>query len=192
MDEAARSVRRCDAAESWCGRVDRIVDKSGTADRLVFPRTNRRIGGSTRREIKRPPRRSSKWLNSNRIAERQASISSRASRLDGNFGRGSPRKKRWRFRVLISFQADSNGGFIIYRLYVNSLGCFSAQPIFRARLLDPVERAFHAPAALVEHVRVDHRRGNVLMPKELLDRAYVVAGLEQMGREAVSQYVRRN
>src|SRR5713101_3099847 len=59
-------------------------------------------------------------------------------------------------------------------------------------LLDPVERAFHAPAALVEHVRVDHRRGNVLVPEELLDRAYVVAGLEQVGREAVPQYVRRD
>src|SRR6266700_347674 len=73
MDEAARSLRRCDAAESWCGRVDRIVDKSGTASRLVAPRTSRRFGGSTRGETKRPPMRSSKWLNSNRIGEGRAS-----------------------------------------------------------------------------------------------------------------------
>jgi len=49
MDEAARSLRRCDAAESWCGRVDRIVDKSGIANRPVAPRTNRRFGGSISR-----------------------------------------------------------------------------------------------------------------------------------------------
>ena len=66
------------------------------------------------------------------------------------------------------------------------------RPVLRAGRLDPVERAFHIPSAPVEHVRVDHCRGNVLVPKEFLDRAYVVTGLQQMSREAVPQYVRRD
>src|SRR6266511_5338428 len=57
----------------WCGRVDRIVDKNGIAHRLVAPRASRRFGDSTRGETKRPPRRSSKWLNSNRTGEGRAS-----------------------------------------------------------------------------------------------------------------------
>src|SRR6266498_4249828 len=57
----------------WCGRVDRIVDKNGIAHRLVAPRPSRRFGDSTRGETKRPPRRSSKWLNSNRTGEGRAS-----------------------------------------------------------------------------------------------------------------------
>ena len=44
------------------------------------------------------------------------------------------------------------------------------------KLCSPVQRTAHALAALVEHVRVDHRRRNVRMPEQLLDAADVVAG----------------
>jgi hypothetical protein len=38
-------------------------------------------------------------------------------------------------------------------------------------------------------VRVDHRRADVPMPKQLLNRPDVVSGLEQMGRERVPQRI---
>jgi hypothetical protein len=44
----------------------------------------------------------------------------------------------------------------------------------------PVQRADHAPAALVQNVGVDHRGGNIGMPEQLLHGAYVVAGFEQV------------
>src|SRR6266699_1399834 len=100
MDEAARSLRRCDAAESWCGRVDRIVDKSGIANRLVAPRTNRRIGGSTRGETKRPPMRSSKWLNSNRIGEGRASGFLSPVRHAATAAQDAARRIQCRFKLL--------------------------------------------------------------------------------------------
>ncbi len=48
MDEAARSVRRCDAAEGGAAGLTELSETK-------LP------------ETKRPPGRSSKWLNSNRI-----------------------------------------------------------------------------------------------------------------------------
>jgi hypothetical protein len=45
-----------------------------------------------------------------------------------------------------------------------------------------VERAPHATPALVEHVRIDHRRAHVAMTEELLDRSDIVARFEQVGR----------
>jgi hypothetical protein len=52
-----------------------------------------------------------------------------------------------------------------------------------------VDRAAYALAAAVEHVRVDHRRAHVFVAEQLLDRAYVVAVFEQVGRERVAQRV---
>src|SRR5450756_2850886 len=46
-----------------------------------------------------------------------------------------------------------------------------------------------ALAAAVEHVRVDHGRADVLVTKQFLDGADVVARLEQVGREGVAQGV---
>jgi drug/metabolite transporter (DMT)-like permease len=42
-----------------------------------------------------------------------------------------------------------------------------------------------------QHVRVDHRGAHVRVPEQLLHRADVVAGFQQMGRERVAQRVRR-
>src|SRR5665647_594504 len=47
-----------------------------------------------------------------------------------------------------------------------------------------IDRAAHALAAQVEHLHVDHSRTDILVSKELLDRADVVARLEQMGPSA--------
>ena len=51
------------------------------------------------------------------------------------------------------------------------------------------QRAFDAAAALVQHVRVDHRRLHVGMAQQLLDRADVVARLQQVRGEAVPRRV---
>jgi hypothetical protein len=54
-----------------------------------------------------------------------------------------------------------------------------------------IERAPHATPALVEHVRIDHRRAHIAMTQELLDRTDIVARFEQVGRERVPQRVAR-
>src|SRR5690606_24867719 len=62
----------------------------------------------------------------------------------------------------------------------------------RCRRPPGVERTDHAAAAAVEHVGVDRRGGDVLVPEQLLDGADVVAVLEQVGGEGVAQRVRRD
>ena len=52
-----------------------------------------------------------------------------------------------------------------------------------------VERAAHAQPAPVEDVGVDHRGGHFAVAEQLLHGADVVAGLEQVRREAVAQGV---
>src|SRR6476620_2024712 len=53
------------------------------------------------------------------------------------------------------------------------------------RRLVVIERTAHAAPAAIEHVGVDHGRGYVAMPKQLLHGANIIAVFEQMGREAV-------
>jgi hypothetical protein len=50
-----------------------------------------------------------------------------------------------------------------------------------------VERAAEAVGASVEDVGLDHRRGDVLVAEQLLDCSDVVAALEAVRGEAVSQ-----
>jgi hypothetical protein len=50
-----------------------------------------------------------------------------------------------------------------------------------------VERARDAEQASVENVRVDHRRGDVLVTEELLDRADDVARVEQVVSERLAK-----
>ena len=52
-----------------------------------------------------------------------------------------------------------------------------------------VERAADAATGFVQDVCVDHRGGDILMAEQLPDGANVVAGLEQVRREAVSEGV---
>jgi len=52
-----------------------------------------------------------------------------------------------------------------------------------ALILQAVGRAADANAASVGHVRIDHRRSNIGVPKEFLDGADVRARLEQVGRK---------
>ena len=61
------------------------------------------------------------------------------------------------------------------------------QPVRRATLLQAIERAFHSARALVRHVRVDHRRLDARVAEQLLDRADVVAVLEEVRRKGVPQ-----
>ena len=53
----------------------------------------------------------------------------------------------------------------------------------------PVYWAFHCSTTSIEHMRVDHRRPNVAVAEQLLHRAYVVAFLDQVSREAMSECV---
>src|SRR5712691_10519288 len=100
MDESRPLAPPLRRGGSWCGRVDRIVDKSGIADRLVAPRTSRRFGGSTRGETKRPPMRSSKWLNSNRIGEGRASDFLSPVRYIETAAANAARRIQRRFKLL--------------------------------------------------------------------------------------------
>ena len=56
--------------------------------------------------------------------------------------------------------------------------------------LEAIQRAFHPAAALPQHVRVDHRRGHVVVPQQLLDRPNVRPALKGVGGEAVPERVR--
>jgi hypothetical protein len=71
----------------------------------------------------------------------------------------------------------------------NAAGYLSS-PAARAQL-ELVEWAPDTSPALVQDVRIDHRRTNVAMPEQFLDRSDVVPGLEQMGREAVPERMAR-
>ena len=55
-----------------------------------------------------------------------------------------------------------------------------------------VEGTADAQTAAVQHVRVDHRRPDVLVAQLLLDRTRVVPGLQQARREAVPERVARH
>ena len=59
------------------------------------------------------------------------------------------------------------------------------------RASKPVERTSHAAAALVEDVRIDHRRVHVGMAEAFLDGTDVIPSLKQARRERVSQHVGR-
>src|SRR6059036_1314846 len=53
-----------------------------------------------------------------------------------------------------------------------------------------IERTLYAPSASVEqHVRIDHRGTDVPVPEQFLDRADVITGFEQMGRERMAQRI---
>lgn len=54
-----------------------------------------------------------------------------------------------------------------------------------------VDRTAHCTASDLEHMGVDHRRGDVGVPQQRLHRADVIAGLQDMGCERVAQRVRR-
>jgi hypothetical protein len=50
-----------------------------------------------------------------------------------------------------------------------------------------IERTTDAPAALIEHVRVDHRGADVAVSEQFLDRADVIASFKKMGRERMTK-----
>ncbi len=54
-----------------------------------------------------------------------------------------------------------------------------------------VQRAPDAPSTLIQNVRVDHRRTDVPVPEQLLDRPDVVPRLQQVRREGVTERVTR-
>ena len=56
-----------------------------------------------------------------------------------------------------------------------------ASGIFRS--LTRVQRAHDATSTTVQYVRVNHRRGNIRVVEQFLDRADVVSLFEKMGRE---------
>jgi hypothetical protein len=55
--------------------------------------------------------------------------------------------------------------------------------------LAAIQRALCARAALAENERVNHRRRDIVMAQQLLNRADVRAALEQCGGKAVSERV---
>src|SRR5689334_14360858 len=50
-----------------------------------------------------------------------------------------------------------------------------------------VERTDYALPAAIEHMRVDHCGRDILVSEQLLDRADILSGFEQMRRERVTQ-----
>jgi len=63
-----------------------------------------------------------------------------------------------------------------------NLGCAGVK-------LGGVERAGHAAASLVQHVRVDHRGFDARMAQEFLDRPDIIPVFQQMGSETVPERV---
>lgn len=57
--------------------------------------------------------------------------------------------------------------------------------------LQKVSRAAHSHRASVEHMGVDHGGVHISVPHQLLDRADVLATLQQMGSEGVTEGMRR-
>ena len=54
-----------------------------------------------------------------------------------------------------------------------------------------IQRAFHDLAALVQHLRVDHRRTHVVVAEQFLHRTDVVARFEQVRCETVPETIAR-
>ena len=54
-----------------------------------------------------------------------------------------------------------------------------------------IEGTPHSAPTLVEHVRVDHRRADIAVAQQFLDRPDVMARFEQVRRERVAQGVAR-
>ena len=52
--------------------------------------------------------------------------------------------------------------------------------------LDPIQRTLDAESAPVQHVRVDHRRGDIRVLEEFLHGADVRAGFEEVRGERAS------
>lgn len=52
-----------------------------------------------------------------------------------------------------------------------------------------IQGAYYANPWFIQHMRVDHRRGNVIVAEQFLNGPYVVVCLQQMGREGMSQGV---
>lgn len=55
--------------------------------------------------------------------------------------------------------------------------------------LHKVRRAAHPHGASIEHMGLDHRGAHVLVAQELLDRADVLAPLQQVGRKGMAEGV---
>lgn len=54
---------------------------------------------------------------------------------------------------------------------------------------EAVCRAIHSLSASIEHMRIDHRRADVFVPEQLLNRPDVVAILKQMGGKGMPEGV---
>ena len=99
------------------------------------------------------------------------------------------------FRKFHGFRARRRGWFREVRVRLTPYGSGKVLPrVPRAppaalRLRPSVERAAHAHGTTVEDVGVNHGGADVAVAEELLDRADVVAGLEQVRGEAVAEGV---
>src|ERR1035441_1361413 len=69
----------------------------------------------------------------------------------------------------------------------DTLGRRQPAPRRRGPELQAIQRTFHSAAALAQHMRVDHRRGNIVMPQQFLDGPDVRPALEGMGRKTMSE-----
>jgi hypothetical protein len=58
-----------------------------------------------------------------------------------------------------------------------------------SKRLQAIQRALRPAAALAQNVRVDHRRGHIVVPQQLLDGTDVRATLEQGSCKTVSKSV---
>ena len=65
----------------------------------------------------------------------------------------------------------------------------SETPDARPKLLKAVQRTFHPATALAYHMGVNHRRGDIFMPQQFLDRPDVRAALQSMRGKTVTKRV---
>jgi len=50
-----------------------------------------------------------------------------------------------------------------------------------------IQRTLHPAPARPQHVRVNHRRRDIVVAKQLLNRAYVCSTLQRVGREGMAK-----
>lgn len=97
--------------------------------------------------------------------------------LKGRYPHLADNRRRPGFAFAAVFLQAAQAGFFLLIEAVN---------IFELRR---VQRADHALSAAVQHVSVNHRRADVLMPQQVLHRTNVVSRRQQIRRKAVPQRV---
>src|SRR6185369_12142464 len=76
---------------------------------------------------------------------------------------------------------DSAQPLMVIQAFMRMSGIEPTYELTHFSLLKAIERAFRPASALAEHMGINHRRRNVIVPQQFLDRPDVRPALEQVG-----------